>query len=190
MPHMRRCGSWVLGDQPPGRLQEGSASDDTIGDGGMNSGRRPFTALARAAPVGIGRRPLPHPRFEPLNIARRYARGDRVQSLRRRVVIQKSSKSADVRNTVISRVSTASRPRLSISRGAMRTVASTAHTAARRVRNSIQPAAGGRPEAVDSRPVTVRNMRRAVHSRLMVVIPTALTVDSRRGRESPVFSMR
>jgi hypothetical protein len=53
--------------------------------------------------------------------------------------------------------------------GTMCTVASTAHTAAHRVRNSIQPAAGSRPEAVDSRPVTVRHMRRAVHSKLKVV---------------------
>jgi hypothetical protein len=35
----------------------------------------------------------------------------------------------------------------------------TAHKAVRRVRNSIQPAAGDRPVAVDSRPVTVRHLR-------------------------------
>ena len=45
---------------------------------------------------------------------------------------------------------------------------STAHTADRRVRNSIQMAAGGRPEAADSRPVTLR-MRQAVHRSLKVV---------------------
>jgi hypothetical protein len=45
----------------------------------MNSGRRPFTALAH--PSGIGWKPLLHPRFVPLNIARRHAGGDRVQIL-------------------------------------------------------------------------------------------------------------
>jgi hypothetical protein len=62
------------------------------------------------APVGIGWKPLLHPRFEPLTI------GDDMPAMIEfnpgvvRVIIQKSSKSANVRNTVISRVSTASRP--------------------------------------------------------------------------------
>jgi hypothetical protein len=62
------------------------------------------------APVRIGWKPLLHPRFELLNIGDDMPAMIEFNSGVVRVIIQKSSKSANVRNTVISRVSTASRP--------------------------------------------------------------------------------